>query len=196
MVAVPKQPGLSPAEYLEQERQAERKNEYYHGYLVAMAGASENHNTLTANALIALGTQLQGSPCRPWSNDMRVRLSSDVFAYPDVVVVCGERRWDDVKKDTLLNPTLIIEVLSASTESKDRGEKLQLYTALPSLEDYLLVSQDKVLVERYQRSAEGVLVYQFYNALEAEIILPALNGTLRLQDLYRDVTFAAAEETG
>jgi Uma2 family endonuclease len=196
MDAGSKQPGLSPAEYLEIERQAERKSEYYHGYLVARTGASENHNTLTANALIALGTQLQGTPCRPWSSDMRVRLSPDVFAYPDVVVVCGEQRWDDAKNDTLLNPTLVIEVLSASTESNDRGEKLRLYTALPSLQDYLLVSQAKVLVEHYQRGAEGTFAYQFYNALDAEITFPALNGTLRLLDLYRDVTFAAAEETG
>src|SRR4051794_38114109 len=110
MVAVRKQPHLSPEAYLDRERQAEGKSEYYYGQLLAMAGASENHNTLTANALITLGAQLQGTPCRPWSNDMRVRLSAEVFAYPDVVIVCGERRWDDVKKDTLLNPTMIIEV--------------------------------------------------------------------------------------
>lgn len=194
MVALPKQPRLSPEEYLEWERQAETKNEYYQGQLVSMAGASENHNTLTANALIALGAQLRGTPCRPWSTDMRVRLSADVFAYPDIVVVCGERHWDDVKKDTLLNPTLVIEVLSASTEHKDRREKLHFYTALPSVQDYLLVSQDTVLVERYQRSIGETFAYQRYDSLTSAIAFPAMNCTLSLEDLYQDVLFSPPEK--
>src|SRR6476646_9554528 len=142
----------TPVQYLLREREAEYKSEYINGQIIAMAGASVEHNTITANFVRAIGNNFAGRPCRVFSSDMRVKVATTgLYAYPDVVALCGDLQFDDDKRDTLTNPTVLIEVLSTSTEGYDRGEKFVHYRRLASLQEYVLVAQDKVRVERYTR---------------------------------------------
>ncbi len=136
-------PFLSPQEYLALERQAETKSEYYAGEVFAMAGASRRHVKIMVNTVVSLAAQLKERSCEVFTSDMRVKVSATgLYTYPDVAVVCGKPRFDDDQEDILLNPTVIIEVLSKSTEAYDRGEKFALYRALESMTDYLLIAQD------------------------------------------------------
>ncbi len=136
-------PFLTPQDYLALERQAETKSEYYAGEVFAMAGASRKHNTIVTNLAYLLVGQLKGRSCEVYNSDMRVKVSATgLYTYPDLVVVCGKPRFDDDQEDTLLNPTVIIEVLSKSTEAYDRSEKFAQYRALELMADYLLIAQD------------------------------------------------------
>ena len=140
---------ITAADYLALERQAETKSEYLNGRIYAMSGASRSHNRITFNLARRIGNQLGGRRCEGYVNDMRVKVSpTGLYTYPDVVVVCGKEQFEDTHLDTLLNPTLIIEVLSDSTEAYDRGRKFLHYQLLDSLIDYLLVSQDAPRIER------------------------------------------------
>jgi Uma2 family endonuclease len=127
-------------EYLAFERSAQTKHEYSNGGIIAFAGASRAHNLIVSKASRRLGNQLEGKPCEVYIGDMRVRTTAVDYAYPDVVIVCGEPRFEDGNLDTLLNPTVLIEVLSQSTEARDRGDKLHDYRSIESLQDYLLMS--------------------------------------------------------
>jgi len=139
-----KQQPLTPEQYLEIERKAEYKSEYFNGETFAMAGASRRHNLITGNVFAAIHRQIRNRPCEAYTNDMRVKVSeSGLYTYPDVVVVCEKPEFDDEHRDTLLNPSLIVEVLSESTEAYDRGKKFENYRMIASLSDYLLIAQDK-----------------------------------------------------
>ncbi|HYN90066.1 MAG TPA: Uma2 family endonuclease, partial [Ardenticatenaceae bacterium] len=143
-------------EYLVRERGAEAKSEYLDGEIVAMVGASRAHNLLTINVAGLLWQQLGDRPCEVYSNDMRVKIPvARVYTYPDVVVSCDDPLFEDDELDTLLNPIVIVEVLSASTESYDRGKKFSFYRSIPSLIEYVLVAQDEHRVEHYLRQAGG-----------------------------------------
>ena len=132
---------FTPEEYLALERQAEYRSEFFHGEIFAMAGASREHNLIAGNVSRELGNQLKGRPCETYQSDMRVKVSdTGLYTYPDVVVACGELAFEDDEVDTLLNPTLLIEVLSESTESYDRGKKFGYYRTIQSLAEYLLVA--------------------------------------------------------
>lgn len=142
---------VSSEDYLTQEREAEFKSEYLNGEVYAMAGASRNHNQITSNLVVSLGSQLATEPCGVYVSDMKVRthtLETNKYSYPDVVVTCGEELFEDSQGDVLLNPQIIIEVLSNSTEAYDRGLKFFHYQLIPSLQEYLLVSQHYCRVER------------------------------------------------
>ncbi len=142
-MSVQLKPFLSPQEYLAMERQAETKSEYYAGEVFAMAGASRKHNLIVPNLAYLLVGQLKSRSCEVYNSDMRVKVSATgLYTYPDLAVVCGKPRFDDDQEDTLLNPTVIVEVLSKSTEAYDRGEKFAMYRALESMTDYLLIAQD------------------------------------------------------
>jgi Uma2 family endonuclease len=163
-MATQSEPYYSPEEYLALERAAEYKSEYLAGHIFAMAGASENHNTIAANILWSLPNQFQGRPCRVYMSDMRVRVAPNgLYTYLDVTALCGPREFADDHRDTLLNPTVIFEVLSPSTEAEacpersewDRGEKFAQYWKLESLTDYVLVAQDRVRVEHFARQGNG-----------------------------------------
>lgn len=153
---------MSPAEYLALERAAiDAKHQYYNGRIYAMAGASTNHNRINTNLTIQIGNQIRERDCDVLASDMRVKIeATGLFTYPDLVVVCGEAKWDDDNFDTLLNPSLIIEILSPSTEKFDRKTKFNHYFQLPSLTDYLLVSQDQRLVEHFARHDEKTFIFQ------------------------------------
>lgn len=186
---------LSPEEYLTLERQAEYKSEYFNGVVYAMSGASERHNLITLNTAADLLFQLRGRPCRVYSNDMKVRLpDSRKFFYPDVIVVCGQPQFHDERTDILLNPILIIEVLSGSTEAFDRGGKFQAYQRLESLQEYILISQDKPMVEQYVRQSEATWKYTAAIGLESILSLPSIECTLNLSAVYDKVTETETDE--
>lgn len=145
----------TPEEYLALEREAEYRSEYISGHIYALAGAGPAHNIITSNLNGELRDQFKKGPCRVFATDMRVKVSaSGIYTYPDVVAVCGERRYDDKRKDTLLNPTVLIEVLSPSTEKYDRGKKFEHYLTLETLQDYVLVAQDRVHIEHFTRQGD------------------------------------------
>ncbi len=161
---------------------------------MAGAGATEAHTLIVTNVIRELSTQLKGQPCRTYSNDMRVQTGeSGLYTYPDVVVVCGEPEFRDTRRDTLLNPTLVVEVLSKSTEAHDRGEKFAQYRRLPSLREYLLIAQDQPRLERFTRQADGGWLLSEATDLSDILPLPALGGALSLAEVYDRVTFDPAE---
>src|SRR5438552_2686042 len=146
----------TPEQYLALERAAEYKSEYINGKVYARAGANREHNLLTVNIAAGLGSTLKDQPYEVYISQMRVKVSpTGMYTYPDVVVACNEPRFEDEHGDTLLNPTIIVEVLSPSTEAYDRGEKFAHYRRLTSLAEYVLVSQDKARVEHYRRHDSG-----------------------------------------
>jgi Uma2 family endonuclease len=173
-------------EYLERERTAETKSEFFDGEIFAMAGANETHNLIASNVLFSLRLGLRGRRCRVYSSDMRVRTPSGLYTYPDVTVVCGKPELEGGPQDVLLNPLILFEVLSPSTETYDRGRKFQNYQTIPSLKEYVLVSQDRRLVEHYVRQ-EGTNSWVLNSYTDGEFRLPALGVTLAFEDLYEQV---------
>ena len=187
---------ITPADYLALERQAETKSEYLNGHIYAMSGASRSHNRITINLARRLGNQLSGSPCEPFVNDMRVKVNpTGLYTYPDVIVVCGEPQFEDADVDTLLNPKVIIEVLSDSTEAYDRSGKFAHYRALESLTDYLLVAQNQPRIEHFARQTDRSWRYSVADGLEAEIELATIDCVLRLAEAYERVTFPEVGKT-
>jgi Uma2 family endonuclease len=180
----------TPEEYLALERRADQRSEYYGGEIFSMSGASETHNLIAGNIFASLHAQLRGRSCRVYMSDMRVKVSpTGLYAYPDVVAVCGERQFDDVQRDTLLNLNVIIEVLSPSTEAYDRGNKAAQYRQLPSLLEHLLVSQERMHVEQYIRQADGQWLFSEASGKDARIHLPSINAVLALAEIYDNVPF-------
>jgi Uma2 family endonuclease len=176
---------LSPEEYLALERRAEFKSEYLDGVVYAMAGASTRHNLIVANIIITLGGQLKGRPCRVYPSDLKVRVpSSKRFFYPDVSVVCGDDEFADDAKDIILNPTLIVEVSSESTAAFDRGKKFLSCQQIGSLQEYLLVSQDEILVEGYARLGNDSWLYTKVTGLEGTLTLSSIECELALKEVY------------
>ncbi len=143
---------ISPEEYLSIERKAEYKSEYFNGEMFGLAGARRNHILIVTNVVRELSTQLRKSGCEVYSNDMRVKVSeTGLYTYPDIAVVCGKPLFEDKEADTLINPIVIIEILSESTEAYDRGKKFEHYRKISSLQEYVLISQDHYKIEKYIR---------------------------------------------
>ena len=177
----------TPKEYIALERKATLKSEYINGEIFAMSGASNAHNLITLDIGTELNIQLRERQCLVYTNDMRVRTSpSGSYFYPDVVVVCGKPHFEDNAFDTLLNPVLVMEVLSPSTEVYDKGEKFRHYQELASLREYILVSQDRIRVEHY-RLTETQWVQTEFQAREDVLPLASIGCELLLQDIYRRV---------
>ncbi|MDE0019084.1 MAG: Uma2 family endonuclease [Candidatus Poribacteria bacterium] len=188
---------LTPAEYIAAERKATLKSEYLSGEIVAMSGASNEHNLITVNTLNVLYNQLADRGCRVYASDMRVGIGAGVsYFYPDVAVVCDEPRFEDDAFDILINPIVVIEVLSPSTEAYDRGEKSVRYRQLEPLQEYLLISQDRVHVEHYLRQGKQWVLSEF-STLEDVLSLVSIGAELPLRQVYRFVELetAAAIET-
>ncbi len=181
-------PRLSPEEYLTLERCAEQKSEYYEGEMFAMAGGSLRHGLLVANLARLLGHDLRERPCFVFSSDVRLQVSpTGLYTYPDVMVACGELRYAEGGQDTLLNPVLLAEVLSPSTANFDRGAKFAHYRTLDSVQHYLLVSQDRHLVELYSRQADGTWLFSTHEDDGGEVPLTALGLALLVGALYDKV---------
>ncbi len=191
-------------EYLAQERASEERHEYLDGQIYGMDGESEEHGDICVNIVGELRTQLRGGPCRVWTKDTKVRSDptpkpyqtrKGLFSYPDVVVVCGERQYHDRHHDVLLNPKIIIEVLSTSTEAYDRGEKFRRYrTYLESLTDYLLVSQSMPLIEHYRRQPNDEWLLAAAGELAGSLQLTSIDCTLQLAEVYDRISFPTTDE--
>lgn len=176
---------MTPEEYLAFERQSPEKHEYWGGEIFAMSGASERHNVIALNIGTELNLQLRGRPCRVYANDMRVAPDAlGPFAYPDVVALCGEPRLLDGERDTLLNPAVIVEVLSPTTEAFDRGDKFESYRRIESLATYLLVSQGRMRIERFERQPDDHWLLSDYTLPEQEVELPSIGCKLALAAVY------------
>jgi Uma2 family endonuclease len=179
---------ISPEEYLRLERQSEYKSEYVNGEIFAMTGASRKHNLVSGNIFGELREQLKGRECEVYASEMRVKvMATGLYTYPDVVVVCGEPKFEDRYVDTLLNPTLLVEVLSPSTERYDRIAKSSYYRTLDSLTEHLLVAQDEVRLEQHVKQTNGQWLLFEHTSLQLIVELPSISCTLALSDVYDKV---------
>ncbi len=193
MSAMPRK-RYTEAEYLELEHDSDIKHEYHDGEILAMAGASREHLLIVTSSLLALGPQLRSRPCELYANDMRVQVvEAKRYFYPDLSVVCGEPEMLEGRTDTLLNPGLIIEVLSPSTANYDRVEKFRYYRQIPSLQDYVLIAQDRPHIECFSRNAaaadDDAWTYRDAYGLEASLAIPSIGCTLALAEVYERITF-------
>ena len=187
MTAIAVQTHLTPEEYLAWERKAPFKNEYLSGQILAMSGASRAHNLITGNIFNGLYNQLLNRDCETYTGEMRVKARPITsYFYPDVAVVCDEPRFEDDMFDTLLNPTVVVEVLSRSTAAYDKGEKFEAYKQIASLQEYLLVSQDRVNVERHFRLGTQWRAIKFQE-LAGVLPLDSIRCELPLEHIYRRV---------
>jgi Uma2 family endonuclease len=181
---------VTPEEYLAAERLSETRSEYLDGGVFPMTGGTVNHNRITINLILELGTQLQSANCDVHATDLKVRLpDSRKFFYPDVLVVCGELQYHDERRDVILNPDLVIEVLSPSTEAFDRGAKFRAYRTIESLKEYVLVAQDSPSVERYLKDGDGSWKLTEAVGLKSSLALPSIGCTLNLSAVYKKVEF-------
>lgn len=183
---------FTPEEYLAVERKAETKSEYYDGEQFAMAGASREHNLITVNFTVEIGQHVKNRDCEVYASDMRVKvLATGLYTYPDVVVVCGEAKFEDDAVDTLLNPNTIIEVLSDTTESYDRGKKFEHYQKINSLGEYILVSQKPYRIEQFVKRSSAAWEYVIHNQREQALELHSLKCKIPLAEIYRRVPEAS-----
>jgi Uma2 family endonuclease len=192
MSAIQQNPHMSEAEYLEFERASETKHEFFKGEIFAMAGASEEHDSIAMNIAASLLPQVRKNGCKVHSSDMRLKvLATGLYTYPDISVYCGELKFTGDKPDTLTNPTVIIEILSPSTELHDRNTKMRHYQQIPSLKEYILVSQDKPRIERFVRQeGKKTWLYLDVEGLDESIEFPSVNALLKLAEVYEQVSFA------
>jgi Uma2 family endonuclease len=189
MSAVPN-PKLTAAEYLDRERTAEFKSEFFEGGIFAMAGASREHNRVKENLVGELFARLKGGPCQTYSSDQRVLVeATGLYTYPDVVIVCGPGKYDAADRDTLTNPTAIVEVLSPSTERYDRGTKFRNYQRIPSLQEYVLAAQDEPVCERYVRQADGSWALVSFVGLTDTLAFASVPAQIPIADVYAGVDF-------
>jgi Uma2 family endonuclease len=187
-------PRLTEAEYLEIERRAEYKSEFLDGEMFAMGGGTSSHSLIKCNLIGEIRSRLKGCPCVFYDSDMRVKVQAPgLYTYPDVSVACGEVQFADERKDTFLNPTVIIEVPSESSEAYDRGKKFGLYRQLPSLREYLLVSQYKPHIEQFIRQESGEWLLRDIVGLESKLSLTSVGITVEMAEVYYNVQFEAAQ---
>ena len=178
----------SEQEYLEMEREADYKSEYYRGEIFAMAGAGFNHNRITENLSGEFFIRLKGKSCKGYSSDLRVHIPANgLYTYPDFLIICGENEFLSDKKDTILNPTVIIEVLSQGTSAYDRGEKFHFYRSIPSLKEYAIVDSLSIGAEVWRKNEEGVwfLASEAYD-IGGSIEIGSVTQELKLTDIYAD----------
>lgn len=189
MVALPDYNNWTLEQYLAFELEQDTRHEFIEGQVYVMAGATERHNQIASAIHYALYGQLLERDCSVFQTDMRVQVAEDASFYPDIVAFCGQAQYADEKRMILLNPTLIIEVLSPSTEDYDRGRKFKQYRHLDSLKEYVLVSQDKMQVDHYVRQDEDTWLLQGFSAPDSKIVLSSIGCSLLMSDIYRKVDF-------
>ncbi|MCC6341583.1 MAG: Uma2 family endonuclease [Bryobacterales bacterium] len=179
---------LTPQEYLEIERKAEYKSEYYAGEMFAMSGGTDTHALLGFHVLGLLYRELRGGSCRAYTSDMRICLGENgPYYYPDASVVCGESKFTDKRRDSLLNPVVIFEILSPSTATYDLGEKFMQYQRIDSLREYVVVHQDSILVQRFERREDGQWLAAFHNGLEGMVTLSSVPCALPMAEIYEGI---------
>lgn len=177
-------------EYLEMEHASEEKHEYYQGEIFAMAGAKVPHNRISTNCLIALGSRLRGKGCQPFGSDMRVYIEKNtLFTYPDISIACGELKFLNDDEYNLLNPTIIVEVLSRLTKNYDRGEKFKLYRDIATLREYILIDSEQLNVEAWRINSNGHWELEEYKTIQDTLSIPALDLQILLAEVYEGVEF-------
>lgn len=185
---------LTPEQYLEIERHAETKSEYFHGRMYAMSGGTGNHAFLATNILIALGAALRGTNCRAVNSDLRVLTSqSGLYTYPDAMILCGAPHYVDSHADVLTNPTVIFEVLSPSTAAYDRGAKFHSYRQIESLKEYVLVAQDAYTVERFERQPGNRWLLSIHSGMDGTLDLSSVSCSLPLASIYTGVDIGSVD---
>ena len=185
---------MTAIEYLDFERNSLEKHEFYNGEIYAMAGAKERHNLIVSNLIAAFHSKFKNKPCVVYPSDMRVVIDEyNHYTYPDVSLICGERKFLDNKNDCLLNPNVVIEVLSDSTEKYDRGKKFEAYRNITSLNEYVLVSSEYKKIEIFTKTTDRKWLFS-ENTKEDTIIIPTLELTLSLSDVYDKVVFEDLNE--
>ncbi len=189
MSSLPKQ-RWTEAEYLAFERASKEKHELIDGEIISMTGASEPHNRIVTNVSASLYNQIGERNCSVYTSDLRVRISCRQYTYPDITIVCGANILaEDDYQDVLLNPTVIIEVLSPSTQGYDRGDKFTLYPTLPSLQEYVLISQHRIQIERFTRQPDNLWLYADTQQADGFLSLTSIACTLWAKDVYRRLQF-------
>lgn len=186
----PKYNYISQEEYLEMERTALDKHEYYQGEVFAMSGASLRHNRISVNTLTDLANKLKDKSCQPYGSDMRIHIPKNtLYTYPDISIICGDAELTDDKFDTATNPSVIIELLSKSTRNYDRFEKFSLYREISSLKEYILVDTQRIHVEKYIRNADNSWQLTDFYSLDDSFTLSSVNVTVCLADIYAGISF-------
>jgi Uma2 family endonuclease len=194
MSALVEETYYSPDEYLALERAAEEKSEYLDGIIYLMSGGTVEHSTISLNIGSELRAQLKGKRCRAFESNMKIGIpDSRLFSYPDASVVCGEPVFRDQYRDVIINPTVIVEVLSSSTERFDRGKKFARYQQLESFTDYVLIAQDEPRVEHFAKQANGTWILTIVEGLENQLHLPSLDCVLSRNEIYDRVKFPKEE---
>jgi Uma2 family endonuclease len=195
MSAIPK-PLLTAEQYLERERRADFRSEFYRGEMFARAGGPPPHSLITANIICELGIALKGGQCTAYESNLRIRIPvTGLYTYPDASVICGSLEYDDEHHDTVINPTLFVEVLSDSAEAYDRGKKFNHYRQLDSLQELLLVAQDSARVERFARNAGGTWTLTVVTGLDRSLHLPSIAVTISLAEIYDKVDLSPLPTT-
>jgi len=192
----PKPNVVTERQYLEIERKAEVRSEYIAGRIYVMSGASERHNVIAGNLYGLIWSQFRGRDCRVYASDMRVKIApTGMYTYPDIAALCGEPQLEDAHGDTLLNPAVIVEVLSESTEKYDRGDKFAHYRRLETLREYVLVAQDKVRIEHYRRDREQWVLTEISDR-EDTLHLPSIDCRISIGAIYEKVDFPPPADDG
>ena len=183
---------VTPEEYLAFEREAREKHEFINGEIRATAGASEKHNVISSNLFLEIGIRLKNTKCRAFASDMRVKAKKHNYFYPDIVITCGERQFDDEKKDVLVNPRVVIEILSKSTKLKDRNEKLDSYMALKSVTDYVFIEQDAMRIEHFSRLDGENWKVRMLSEKTHELAFETIDCRVSITDIYNEIEFETA----
>lgn len=172
-------------QYLEMEKESLEKHEYYKGEIFAMAGAGNVHNIIFKNTFGNLFIALKGKNCQPYGSDFRIHIpENSLFTYPDISIICGDIIHSPEDEETVTQPTIIIEILSAATKNYDRGEKFMLYRAIPALKEYILIDSESIHAEHFALNKEGLWQLKEYNKCEEEIMIETLNVQLLLKEIY------------
>jgi Uma2 family endonuclease len=188
---------IAPEEYLEIERKTETKSEYYNGEMFAMGGATEQHVTIVSNIVYELSRQLRNRECKVYATDLKLHIiARRMYFYPDVMVACREMKFLGDRREILVNPSVIMEVLSESTQAYDRGLKFDQYRSIESLKEYLLVDQTKPHIEQYVRQPDNKWLLTVFNGMDKAVDLPSIVCRLPLVEVYHKVEFDRTEEDG
>ncbi|HYV95689.1 MAG TPA: Uma2 family endonuclease [Chitinophagales bacterium] len=189
-MAIPVTSKISIEEYLELERAAPFKSEYYKGEVYAMAGASTIHNAICSNLIGSLNPFLRGKNCKIFGSDQKVHvIENTLLTYPDAVIICGENEFTDREKDTITNPSVIFEVLSATTKKYDRREKFELYKSIPSFTEYILISSEQIKVDVYRKQPNGKWLPSEYKSIQDQFTIEKIGYEMKLADLYDGISF-------
>ena len=188
---------ITLAEYETRELDADTKSEYYRGEMFAMAGGSPEHSLVATNFTREAGNQLKGKPCVPYNSDLRVKVeATGLYTYPDATIVCGPPQMDTAVKGTVLNPSVIVEVLSESTESYDRGKKSSHYRRIESLRELILISPSEPLVEMFTRRDDGNWSFIEYRSITDTLVIDSVGVSIPLSEIYRNIAFPTAAPDG